>query len=54
MRNVWRTLTLQNKHLLFFGVIILAFVGLTTYVVLTATEYTDVFQENLDSYFTIH
>lgn len=54
MRAVWRSLSLQNKHLLFFGVIILAFMALTTYVVYTATEYTDVFQENLDSYFTIH
>lgn len=54
MKKLWRNLTLRNKHLVFFGVIILAFVTLTTYVVYTATEYTDVFQENLDSYFTIH
>lgn len=54
MRRYWRNLTLQNKHLLFFGVVILAFVTLITYVVYTATDYTDVFQENLDSYFTIH
>ncbi|MFP4301305.1 MAG: histidine kinase [Spirochaetaceae bacterium] len=54
MRSLWRSLSLQNKHLLFFGVIILVFAALMTYVVYTATEYTDVFQENLDSYFTIH
>lgn len=54
MRALWRSLSLQNKHLLFFSVIILAFMALMTYVVYTATEYTDVFQENLDSYFTIH
>lgn len=54
MRPLWRSLSLQNKHLLFFGVIILVFMALMFSVLLTATEYTDVFQENLDSYFTIH
>lgn len=54
MKPLWRSLSLQNKHLLFFGVIILVFTALVTYVLYTATEYTDVFQENLDSYFTIH
>lgn len=54
MRPFWRSLSLQNKHLLFFGVIILVFMAIMFYVLFTATEYTDVFQENLDSYFTIH
>ncbi|MFP4331322.1 MAG: histidine kinase [Alkalispirochaetaceae bacterium] len=54
MRRIWGTLTLQNKHLLFFAVVILAFLGLSSYIVYRSTEYTDVFQRNLDSYFTIH
>lgn len=54
MKGIWRTLSLQNKHLLFFGVVILAFIGLSSYVVYRSTEYNEVFQRNLDSYFTIH
>jgi sensor histidine kinase YesM len=53
IRRLWRDLSIKNKQLLFFIVIMLIVVSLNTYTQLSARSYMTIFNHNLSSYFSI-